>query len=342
MIARLEIPGVLMWSAWQPDRGMNFNSYLVRRQDEGFIAIDPLPLDDAGLEWISSRGGIRTIVLTNRDHVRASGALAQRFGAAVIDDPADGDELFEGGRAIRIPHGKAPEFAVHLPDRSAAIVGDAVVGAPAGSLSLLPDEKLEDPEKLVFALRRLWGLELETLLVCDGQPIFHEADAVLGRLLELRGGLAVNRINIDDLDYEPYKAHGRFAAVSGEVGLLIGARRLGYRVATLAPGKSFCPMHWHEINEEFFFVLSGSPSIRSLRGTVQCRPGDFIAFPVGERGTHELRNDSTQPATVILVGGNETAEICRYPDSQKVLAVAADGERLMVRSGPPLDYFDGE
>jgi uncharacterized cupin superfamily protein len=340
MISRLDIPGLWMWSAWQSDRGMNFNSYLFER--DGFIAVDPLPLTESDLGWIDSRGGVHTIVITNPDHHRASAQLRERFGSRVIDDAVDGEEIFAGAHAIRIAHGKAPEFAIHLPAARAAVVGDAVIGAPAGALSLLPDEKLQSPQGLILALRRLWALQLDSLLLCDGQPVFHGADRVLGDLLEKRGGADVNRINVDELAFEPYKEHERFAAEDGEVGLLIGARKLGYRVAKLPAGKSFCPLHSHEAEEEFFFVLDGNPSVRTLRGVIQCRPGDFIAFPTGERGTHELRNDSGRPATVILVGMNEAVEICRYPDSQKVLFDSYDEARLMVRSTPALDYFDGE
>jgi uncharacterized cupin superfamily protein len=341
MIARLAIPGGWMWSAWQPDRGMAFNSYLFER-DGAFVAIDPLPLDENDVEWISTRGGIRTIVITNRDHERAAARLRERFDVRTVDNPADGEELFAGAYAVHIPYGKAPEFAIHLPDSRAAIVGDALIGAPAGALGLLPDEKLGDPRNLLLALRRLWGLQLQSLLLCDGAPIFGDADRILGELLESRGGAEVNRINLDELAFKKYKEHARFGCDDAEVGLLIGARKIGYRVAKLPPGKSFCPLHSHESEEEFFYVLEGNPSIRTLRGTIPCRAGDFIAFPTGERGTHELRNDSPQPCTVLLVGQTEAVEICKYPDSKKVLFDSYDTGRLMVRSVPQLEYFDGE
>lgn len=356
MIARLEIPRAWMWSAWQPDRGMNFNSYLFER-DAGAAAVDPLPLDSDALQWLESRGGVKTIVLTNRDHQRDAQALRERFGSRVlapqgevelfaipIDETfADWQEVFEDAFAIALPHGKtAGEAALYLRSARAAVVGDALIGAPAGSLSLLPDAKLEDPLKLVLALRKLWALQLQALLLCDGTPIFRGADAVLGELLESRGGAEVNRINLDQLWFQPDFAHPRFQSEDGEVGLFIGARKLGYRVSRIPPGKAFCPLHSHEINEEFFYVIEGNPSIRTLRGTIQCRPGDFIAFPVGARGTHQVRNDTQSSCLVLLVGGEDVTEICLYPDSEKMLVTSEQGLDRMVRSVPVLDYFDGE
>ncbi len=340
MIAKLSIPGGWMWSAWQPERGIAFNSYLFERA-EGGVAVDPLPVDDRALEWMASIGGVHTIVVTNRDHRRECEQLRARFGSRIIEEPADGEEIFAGAYALKIPHGKAPEFAIHLPAARAAVVGDAMIGAPAGALSLLPDEKLEDPERLLLALRRLWALELETLLLCDGQPIFGGADAAIGTLLQTRGGAEANRINMDELAFRRGE-RGRYRVDDAEVGLLIGARKLGYRVAKIPPGRMFCPLHSHEMEEEFFFVLEGNPSIRTLRGTIQCRPGDFIAFPVGEVGTHQLLNDSAEPCTLVLAGNYEKTEICFYPDSKKVLIDSRKTVDLMVRSFPALDYYEGE
>ncbi len=340
MLARLDIPGAWMWSAWQPERGMNFNSYLFEREG-GCVAVDPLPLDAQSMDALQALGGVHTVVITNPDHIRGTASLLERFPARVLDSFGPGDEVFAGAYAVAIPHGKSEEVAFHLPAARAAVVGDALIGAPAGALSLLPDEKLRDPAKFVAGLRRLWALELQTLLLCDGQPIFKNADEAIGALLERRGGAAINRINLDDLEF-PYSCEREpYAAYDGEVGLQIGARKLGYRVAKLPPGKVFCPLHSHEAEEEFFFVMEGRPSIRTLRGTLECRPGDFIGFPVGERGTHQLRNDSDEDCLVLLVGMNERLETCFYPDSDKVGLYVPERGR-MVRGSPGLDYYDGE
>lgn len=341
MLAAISIPGSWMWSQWQPDRGMPFNSYFFETTDGGVI-VDPLPLDDAGIECLRSRGGVRTIVITNPEHVRASAALREIFDAEIVDNPNDGDEVFPGAFALRIEHGKSPEFALHLRAAKAAVIGDAIIGAPAGALSLLPDAKLADPRGLALQLRRLWALELDALLLGDGYPIFAHADAAIGTLLESRIGADLYRINLDELAFERYKGDSKYGVDDAEVGLLIGARKLGYRIAEIAPGRVFCPMHWHVEEEEVFYVLSGRPSIRTHRGTIACRPGDFIAFPTGERGTHQLLNDSGDICRVLLVGANAWHESCFYPDSRKVLVDVRGSEGLMVRSEPQLDYFEGE
>ena len=343
MLARLEIPGAWMWSAWQPDRGMAFNSYLFER-DGGCVAVDPLPLDAESLEHVAKLGGVQTIVITNRDHERAAQALRDRFGArdATIHP---GKEVFAGAYAVALPHGKTDdEVALYFPENQAVIVGDALIGAPAGSLSVLPAEKLADRDRFIMTLRRLWGLQLKTLLLCDGQPLFAGADKAIGALLEREADADLRRVNLDEIVYE-HSGSGKYECDDGEVGLPLGSRDLGYRVARLAPGKVFCPLHWHVRCEEFFYVIEGRPSIRTHKGTFECRPGDFIAFPTGECGAHQLINESDESALVLLVGIEDSAaglEACFYPDSDKVGLFTAERSLGLIRSSPKLDYYDGE
>jgi mannose-6-phosphate isomerase-like protein (cupin superfamily) len=75
---------------------------------------------------------------------------------------------------------------------------------------------------------------------------------------QARGGPAVNRINLDELEWEAFDdVGGRYRGELAEVGLLIGARGLGYRVVRLPAGARFCPLHAHDREEEVFFVLDG-------------------------------------------------------------------------------------
>ncbi|HEV2262283.1 MAG TPA: cupin domain-containing protein [Candidatus Rubrimentiphilum sp.] len=359
MLARLAIPGAWMYSAWQPDRGMSYNSYFFER-DGGCVAIDPLPLDAGSLDELQNLGGVHTIVLTNRDHQRDAAHLKARFASRVLAHGVEaslfdiaidatfshGDEVFAGAFALALPHGKtAGEVALHFPAVKTAVVGDALIGAPAGALGILPDKMLENPKLFLFGLRRLWALQLQTLLLCDGQSLFGRADNALATFLETRAGAEINRINADEIEYTVREGPSEFRADDGEVGLLIGARKLGYRLAKIPPAKAWCPLHWHVEAEEFFYVIAGRPTIRTLRGNIQCRAGDFIAFPTGERGAHQVRNDSDEPCLVMLAGLEEAAvsfEACFYPDSDKVGLWTLEGPLRMVRASPDLDYFDGE
>ena len=347
-----------MWSVWQPAHRVYFNSYFLKR-DGGNIVVDPLTWSPEDEQEIRERGGVAWIIVTNRDHERRARDLATLFRAKVaaseldaplLSGPVDlmlheGDDHFPGIHIIQLEGMKSPgEIALHLPEQKAAIVGDALWGDPAGTVRLLPDEKLLDPRKAILSLRKLWALRIEALLVGDGTPILHNADAIIADCLESRTDVYVNRINLDEIP-EVTRSHLSpgdvpYGATLREIGFSIGARKLGYWVATIPPGARFCPLHGHTREEEVFYVMDGTPTIRTPRGDVQCRRGDFIAFPVGPRGAHQLLNESNAPCTVFLLGASDPNEVCFYPDSKKVMIDGLDG--LILRAEPALDYYDGE
>jgi glyoxylase-like metal-dependent hydrolase (beta-lactamase superfamily II) len=71
-------------------------------------------------------------------------------------------------------------------ERRIAISGDAFWGDPAGSLRLMPDEKLADPARALLSSRRLRERNLLHLFVGDGAPAIGNADALLGAMLDAR------------------------------------------------------------------------------------------------------------------------------------------------------------
>lgn len=179
------IPGVWMWSWFSEPHGYNFNGYLVIQAD-GNLCIDPAePPADVLAEL--ARRGVQRILLTNRNHVRASNMIRARTGARIAIHPADAahartqgaevdEELRVGERVgplvvVSVP-GKSPgEVAFHWPERRVLFVGDAMIGNPPGHLRLLRDAVMDDPARLRASVRQLLGLEFDTLLVGDGEPI---------------------------------------------------------------------------------------------------------------------------------------------------------------------------
>ena len=55
---------------------------------------------------------------------------------------------------------------------------------------------------------------------------------------------------------------GRFGGRIGAIGPKVGARRRGYNLTIVAPGKAAFPKHSHHVNEEMFFILDGSGELR--------------------------------------------------------------------------------
>lgn len=352
MLQRLSIPNIHVWSELRPDLGLAENAYLLVAET-GNVAIDPLLLDRGSREEIERLGGISRIVVMSADRHDPAQRLAEQFRSKVVSAATHREPLFEGAIAVALRDQRRDgEFAVSLPSLRTVIAGDALVGSPAGALSMHSEGEYRDARQAALGLRRILRENPQTLLLAHGQSLFADAYSTLYRLLYARAGAEIHRINVDELDFRNERAEREnqpsiYHCLDAEVGFVIGARQLGYRVSTLEPGQRFCPLHSHEREEELFFVLEGEPSVRMSAGTIRCRKGDFIALPVGETGTHQLINESNAPATVLLLSRTEHFEACYYPDSDKLLVdtpVPFFGAEtsIMVRATPQLDYFDGE
>jgi glyoxylase-like metal-dependent hydrolase (beta-lactamase superfamily II) len=190
------LPGIYTWSRFSEPHGYDFNGYLIR-DATGNLCIDPVLPGDTDLDEIVHLG-VAKILLTNRNHSRASNTIRERTRAPVLIHPDDAphargqgttiDGELRAGEAIgplRVvaAAGKSPgEVVLHWPQRRILFVGDAVIGNPPGRCSLLREQGMDDPARLRRSVIELAKLDFDTLLVGDGTPILHEAKA---RLLEL-------------------------------------------------------------------------------------------------------------------------------------------------------------
>lgn len=343
------VPGLWSWSQWQPDRGLDFNSFFAEHAD-GNLVVDPLEPDEETLGELRSRG-VAAVLVTNRDHERASAAVAAATGAPVVASALDGpllvrppDRTIEPGSVLCgwTVHGfeglKTPgEIALVDRARNAAIVGDALWGKPAGALTIMP--KVADADRAALSLRALRAAHVEHLLVGDGACVFGNAYAALGAALDGREGVLAARVNVDELRFKRFPDPPPFSGEMAEVGWLLGARKLSYAIGRLQPGDHYCPYHWHTAEEELFVVMAGTPTLRTPRGTFGLRPGDVVAFPAVPDGAHRIWNDAAQPADILMIASADPSDVCFYPDSNKFV-VEATG--TLVRDRPQLDYFEGE
>jgi uncharacterized cupin superfamily protein len=166
-------------------------------------------------------------------------------------------------------------------------------------------------------------------------------------------------INLDELDYVRWTSRFSFqqpppegyGADVADIGRKIGARKLGYNITVLDPGKAAYPAHAHRINEEMFFVMEGQGEVRIGEARHVVRAGDFIACPPGGAETaHQIRNTGKGPLKMLSVSTFETADVIEYPDSRKVaygvLNIGPDGKPQLMRGLARADgqpgYWDGE
>ncbi|MBV8150080.1 MAG: hypothetical protein JOY59_00860 [Candidatus Eremiobacteraeota bacterium] len=198
------VSGVWTWKRWQPDRSMDFNSWFVK-EAEGNVAIDPLEPDAEDLAQIEEHGGVAWILITNRDHERATRTFVERFDAQVASSAADANELsvtvaqrleggeFRGWQIIELEGFKTNgEIALYSPARRTVILGDALWGDPAGSLRLGAEAKVQDAQRAMQSMRKVLALpDLAHVLVGDGVSLFHCGRQAIADCIERREAKAV-------------------------------------------------------------------------------------------------------------------------------------------------------
>jgi uncharacterized cupin superfamily protein len=99
------------------------------------------------------------------------------------------------------------------------------------------------------------------------------------------------------------------------VGRAACCERLGASVFSVPPGATTFPLHAHLHNEELLVVVAGTPTLRTLDGESTLTPGEVIAFPAGRAGAHELRNDSAEPVSLLIVSTMVAPEVNLFPDT---------------------------
>ena len=192
---------VYIWSNYSPEKGFNFNGWFVLKQNPlfGNVVIDPPKPSDDDLAQMRSLGGVKEIIITNRDHVRWSKELKKMFDAPIRMPSADSnlveievDSTFDDGdalagflKAVHVPDNKSPgETALYWQMRKILILGDALIGKPPGAVSLLPSEKYADITLARKGINVLADLDFDALLLSDGQPITEGGKTVVENFIE--------------------------------------------------------------------------------------------------------------------------------------------------------------
>jgi len=193
------LPGIWQWSCFSDEKQLDFNG-LFLTVGEHRIVIDPPPMTAEASTLIRRQGALDYIIVTNRDHLREAVAYQAEFRCQLQIPEADASqmdvkpaktykdgELLPGGIwAIQLKDQKSPgESALYIQQgKGVLIVGDALIGKPAGALSLLPSERYADVAKAKEGLRRLLKYNFDSILVGDGASIVFGAKQAVEQVLQ--------------------------------------------------------------------------------------------------------------------------------------------------------------
>jgi uncharacterized cupin superfamily protein len=154
-------------------------------------------------------------------------------------------------------------------------------------------------------------------------------------------------MNIDEVKFDDVEENGLYTSSRGRISDYIGAKKLGYNLTVLPPGRAQCPFHCHHGEEEMFLVLEGEGELRFGSQRYPIRKHDVIACPPGgPEVAHQIVNTGATTMRYLALSTLVDVEACEYPDSRKILIAAgqrgARTLRQMFRAEATVDYYDRE
>jgi uncharacterized cupin superfamily protein len=97
------------------------------------------------------------------------------------------------------------------------------------------------------------------------------------------------------------------------LGEQFGLANYGVNLCKLSPGSVSSMRHHHSTQDEFIYILEGTPTLVTDSGSMTLEPGMCAGFKAGNGDAHQLRNDSVGPVTCIEIGDRSKGDQVVYP-----------------------------
>lgn len=154
-------------------------------------------------------------------------------------------------------------------------------------------------------------------------------------------------VNLDEVEFTDIEENGYYTSRRAQFSAGIGARKLGYNLTVLPPGKAQCPFHAHRGEEEMFLILDGTGELRFGDQRHPIRKHDVIACPTGgPEVAHQIINTGSSDLRYLALSNLVDIEACEYPDSNKLGIWANEPGtprlRKLFRAEAGVEYYDRE
>jgi uncharacterized cupin superfamily protein len=121
------------------------------------------------------------------------------------------------------------------------------------------------------------------------------------------------------------------------LGTHFGLTNFGVNLTRLPPGSISAPRHSHSHQDEFLYILEGTPVLVTNAGETPLRPGMCAGFKAGSGNAHHLCNRSDTTVVYLEIGDRTPGDVVTYPDDDVQIVQVPDGRLQVVRKdGSPL------
>ena len=119
------------------------------------------------------------------------------------------------------------------------------------------------------------------------------------------------------------------------LGDLFGLTNFGVNLTRLAPGSQSSLRHAHSRQDEFVYILEGSPTLITDAGRTALAPGMCAGFKAATGDAHHLLNETATEVVYLEIGDRTPGDEGVYPDDD-LEAVLVDGRwRFVHKDGAP-------
>ncbi len=119
------------------------------------------------------------------------------------------------------------------------------------------------------------------------------------------------------------------------LGNACGLTQFGVNLVTLGPGGQSALRHWHSLEDEFIYILSGELILISNAGEQVVTTGMCMGYPAGDKDAHHLINRSPQPAQYLEIGSRIKGDVGFYPDDDLMWIETEQGTIAAHKDGSP-------
>lgn len=114
------------------------------------------------------------------------------------------------------------------------------------------------------------------------------------------------------------------------LGDLFGLANFGVNLTRLPPGAASSLRHAHAKQDEFVYILQGTPTLHTDSGKQRLSPGMCAGFKAGTHNAHSLINESQDDVVYLEIGDRTEGDHVLYPDDD-LCAHFVDGTWLFSR-----------
>jgi uncharacterized cupin superfamily protein len=105
-----------------------------------------------------------------------------------------------------------------------------------------------------------------------------------------------------------------------------GLTIFGVNLTTLKPGAMSALRHAHTKQDEFVYIVEGTPVLVTDAGETQLKPGMCAGFKAGTGDGHHLINRGGSDVVYVEIGDRTPGDGATYPDDDLEVVKSPDGQ----------------